>query len=155
MGSWHVGHAQKSDTVNLLGIYDIKDERAALAREMGIYAYASLDEVIADPRVDLCTVAIPNDAHHDTVIRLLEGGKNVICEKPVALSSQELSEMIAAAERSGKLFTVHQNRRWDVDFLASRRLREEGKIKPLYKQSGKAPLKLRLTANCTYLILVE
>ena len=128
MGSWHVGHAQKSDTVNLLGIYDIKEERAALAREMGIYAYASLDEVIADPRVDLCTVAIPNDAHHDTVIRLLEGGKNVICEKPVALSSQELSEMIAAAERSGKLFTVHQNRRWDVDFLASRRLREEGKI---------------------------
>ena len=128
MGSWHVGHAQKSDCVNLLGIYDIKEERRALARENGIYAYESLDEVIADERVELCTVAIPNDAHHDTVIRLLEGGKNVICEKPVALSSTELSEMIAAAKKSGKLFTVHQNRRWDVDFLASKRLREEGKI---------------------------
>ena len=128
MGSWHVGHAQKSDCVNLLGIYDIKEERRTLARENGIYAYDSLDAVIADERVELCTVAIPNDAHHDTVIRLLEGGKNVICEKPVALSSAELSEMIAAAKKSGKLFTVHQNRRWDVDFLASRRLREEGKI---------------------------
>ena len=128
MGSWHVGHAQKSDCVSLCGIYDIKPERAALARENGIHAYASLDEVIADPAVELCTVAVPNDAHHDVVIRLLEGGKNVICEKPVALSSQELLEMIAVAERTGKLFTVHQNRRWDVDFLASRRLREEGKI---------------------------
>ena len=128
MGSWHVGHAEKSDCVNLLGIYDIKEEKRAAARERGLYAYSSLDEVIADPRVDLCTVAIPNDAHHDTVIRLLEGGKNVICEKPVTLSSRELAEMIDAAERSGALFTVHQNRRWDVDYLASRRLREEGKI---------------------------
>ena len=133
MGSWHVGHAGKSDCVNLLGIYDIKEERRAAAREAGIYAYESLEEVIADGRVDLCTVAIPNDAHHDTVIRLLEGGKNVICEKPVTLSSQLLSEMIAAAERSGKLFTVHQNRRWDVDFLASRRLRMEGKIGKLLR----------------------
>lgn len=133
MGSWHVGHAEKSDCVNLLGIYDIKEERRAAAREAGLYAYGSLEEVIADERVELCTVAIPNDAHHDTVIRLLEGGKNVICEKPVTLSSQLLSEMIDAAERTGKLFTVHQNRRWDVDFLASRRLRTEGKIGKLLR----------------------
>ena len=102
MGSWHVGHAGKTDCVNLLGIYDIKEERRAAAREAGIYAYESLEEVIADGRVDLCTVAIPNDAHHDTVIRLLEGGKNVICEKPVTLSSQLLSEMIAAAEQAAE-----------------------------------------------------
>jgi ribosomal protein S25 len=36
-----------------------------------------------------------------------------------------------------------------------RLLREEGKLKPLYKQSGKEPIKLKLTANCTYLILVK
>ena len=38
MGGWHVDHARKSDVVNLMGIYDIKPERAALARSRGIFA---------------------------------------------------------------------------------------------------------------------
>ena len=48
MGSWHVGHAQKSNVLELAGIYDIDEKKSALARERGIYAYASLDELIAD-----------------------------------------------------------------------------------------------------------
>ena len=128
MGGWHVDHARKSDVVNLMGIYDIKPERAALARSRGIYAYNSLDEVLADPSVELVTVAIPNDSHLETVVRALDGGKNVICEKPVALSCADLQTMFDAADRSGKRFTVHQNRRWDVDFLAMKHLLQTGEI---------------------------
>lgn len=136
MGGWHVEHALKSDVVNLLGIYDIKEERSELARSRGIYAYKSLDEVLNDPRVELVTVAIPNDVHKETVIRSLEGGKNVICEKPVTMTSADLEDMIAASKKSGKLFTVHQNRRWDVDFLAMKQIIESGEIgRPLNIES--------------------
>ena len=136
MGGWHVEHALKSDVVELLGVYDIKEERNALARSRGIHAYASLDEVLADPRVDIVTVAIPNDDHEDTVIRSLMAGKHVICEKPVALSLASLDRMIAAAKKSGKLFTTHQNRRWDVDFLAVKQIAESGEIgRPLRIES--------------------
>ena len=136
MGGWHVEHALKSDVVNLLGIYDIKEERSALARERGIYAYASLDEVLAGSRVDIVTVAIPNDDHEDTVIRSLLAGKNVICEKPVALSLASLDRMIEASKKSGKLFTTHQNRRWDVDFLAIKQIVASSEIgKPLRIES--------------------
>ncbi len=128
MGSWHVGHAQKSDVVNLLGIYDIDPKKTSLARERGIFAYDSLDAVLNDERVDLVTVAIPNDSHLDTVVRALRAGKNVICEKPVAMNSNELEEMIAAAEESGKIFSVHQNRRFDVDFLAMKQIKESGEL---------------------------
>ena len=136
MGGWHVEHALKSDVVNLLGIYDIKEERSELARSRGIYAYGSLDEVLNDPRVELVTVAIPNDVHKETVIRALEAGKNVICEKPVTMASSDLEDMIAASKKSGKLFTVHQNRRWDVDFLAMKQIIQSGEIgKPLNIES--------------------
>lgn len=128
MGGWHTEYALKSDAVNLVGVYDIKPERNALAVSRGIFAYDSLEAVLADPKVDLITVAIPNDVHLDVVVASLLAGKNVICEKPVAMSSAELSKMIAASNKSGSLFTVHQNRRWDVDYLAMKQVAESGEI---------------------------
>jgi predicted dehydrogenase len=52
----------------------------------------------------------------------------VICEKPVALSTAELETMIAVSERTGKLFTVHQNRRWDEDFRIVQKLIRENTL---------------------------
>ena len=136
MGSWHVNHALKSDVLELTGIYDIDEAKCEKARNMGIYAYSSLDEVINDKNVDLVTIAIPNDVHLDTVVRCLKGGKHVICEKPVALSSEDLEEMISASKESGKLFTVHQNRRFDVDYLAMQKIADSGEIgKPIRIES--------------------
>ncbi len=128
MGGWHSRHAQTSDVVNLLGIYDILPERRKVAEDNGIYAYPTYEAVLADERVDLITVAIPNDVHKDVVVKALNAGKNVICEKPVAMSVAELDEMIAAAQKNDKLFTVHQNRRWDVDYLAMQQVADSGEI---------------------------
>ncbi len=125
---FHCKNALTSDVVTLRGVYDIDPAKNALAETRGIHAYASLDEVLADPAVDIVTVAVPNDSHLPIVTRALRAGKHVICEKPVALSSAELSEMIRAAEESGTLFTTHQNRRWDVDYLAIQQLVDEGTI---------------------------
>lgn len=127
-GGWHADHALKSDVLNLAGIYDIKPERNALAESRGIHAYASLEEVLADPAVEIVTVATPNDTHLPIVLAALAAGKHVVCEKPVEMSLAVLDEMIAAAKAAGKLFTVHQNRRWDVDFLAMKQLADSGEI---------------------------
>ena len=136
MGSWHVNHALKSDVLELAGIYDIDEEKIKKAKANGIHVYTSLEELIADESVEIVTVAIPNDVHLETVVKCLEGGKNVICEKPVALSSGDLEKMIYTANRVGKLFTVHQNRRWDVDYLAIQSLVDSGEIgKPIRIES--------------------
>lgn len=132
MGGWHAEHLLKSDVCDLIGVYDIKEERNELARSRGIYAYDSFEAVLSDPRVDLLTVAVPNDVHHDVVIRGLDAGKNVLCEKPVALSSSDLADMFEAASRNKKIFTVHQNRRWDVDFLAAREIAHSGEIGDIF-----------------------
>ena len=136
MGSWHVNHALKSDVLELSGIWDIDIKKRELAKERGIYAYGSLEELLSDKSVELITIAIPNDVHLEVVLACLNAGKNVICEKPVALSSQDLEEMIACANKNGKLFTVHQNRRFDVDYLAIQKITDSGEIgKPIRIES--------------------
>ncbi|MBQ7377314.1 MAG: Gfo/Idh/MocA family oxidoreductase [Clostridia bacterium] len=127
-GGWHAMHALKSDVLTLVGVYDIKPERCELARSRGIKAYGSADEIFADPAVDIVTIATPNDVHKDLVIRALAAGKHVVCEKPVEMSVAALDEMLDAAKAAKGLFTVHQNRRWDVDFLAVKELIASGKI---------------------------
>ena len=136
MGSWHVNHALKSDVLDLAGIYDIDPQKSEKARVSGIHAYSSLEELLNDKSVELVTIAIPNDVHLYTVVKCLEAGKNVICEKPVALSTKDLNTMIEASKKAGKLFTVHQNRRFDVDYLAMQKLADTGEIgKPLRIES--------------------
>lgn len=127
-GGWHADHALKSDVVTLHGIYDIKQERIDLAKSKGINTYDSFEAVLADDQIDILVCATPNDVHKDIVIRALESGKNVVCEKPVALSVEDFDDMCAAAKKAGKLFTVHQNRRWDVDFLAIKSIIASGEI---------------------------
>lgn len=127
-GGWHANHCLNSDVVNLRGIFDIKESQIELAKSRGIFTYGSFEEVLADKAIDILVCATPNDVHKEIVIKALESGKNVVCEKPVALSVQDFDDMCAAAKKSGKLFTVHQNRRWDVDFLAIKSIITSGEI---------------------------
>lgn len=136
MGSWHVNHALKSDVLELAGIWDIDEKKRELATSRGIFAYSSLEALLNDESVELITIAIPNDVHLEVVEACLNAGKNVICEKPVALSSSDLETMIACAEKNKRVFTVHQNRRFDVDYLAMQHLADTGEIgKPIRIES--------------------
>ena len=92
MGSWHASTCADDfkDTAELIGIYDIKPERRAAAEAEGIHAFSSREELLADERIDLVTVATPNDVHKEIAIAAMAAGKNVISEKPVALSQEEL-----------------------------------------------------------------
>lgn len=127
-GGWHCTQIMKSDVVTLAGTYDIDPKRMKAAKDRGINLYDSFEAVLADETVDAIVIAVPNDDHKELVIKSLMAGKNVICEKPVEMSVAALDEMIEAANKSGKLFTVHQNRRFDVDYLAIKGIVESGEI---------------------------
>ncbi len=127
-GAWHAGWAQKSDVVSLAGIYDIAEKRVRAAIDNGIKVYSSREELLSDKEVDIVLCATPNDVHKEIVIAALNAKKHVICEKPVALSLKDFDDMVAAAKQNGVFFTVHQNRRWDVDYLAIKSIIESGEI---------------------------
>ena len=135
-GAWHCKQILKSDVCNLAGTYDIREIRRDAAKNDGVKVYESNEAIFADPAVDIVVVAVPNDRHKDLVICALEAGQNVICEKPVEMSVKAFDEMVDASKRTGKFFTVHQNRRWDVDFLATKEVIDSGNIgKPICIES--------------------
>lgn len=127
-GAWHCTQLLKSDVATLAGTYDIRQIRRDAAIANGIHVYESNEAIFADPSVDAVVIAVPNDIHEELVVAGLKAGKHVICEKPVEMSCASVDRMIAASKESGALFTVHQNRRWDVDFLAIKSLIESGEI---------------------------
>lgn len=128
MGGWHTRYLLASDVATLCGIWDTNPAKRDLAKQNGIHVYASEEELLADPAVSVVTICTPNDVHPELAIRALHAGKNVISEKPVALSTLDLERMIQASEETGKLFTVHQNRRWDCDFLMMREAYRSGRL---------------------------
>ena len=116
MGRYHANHIEEFENFNLVGIYDIKQEACDVAIEKGVYVYPSFEAVLEDEKVELIVCATYNDCHKDIAIRAMKAGKAVISEKPVTMCSADLEEMIKVSEETGKLFTVHQNRRWDNDY---------------------------------------
>lgn len=129
MGNWHRELIESGiENLEIAGMFDIKEERQEAARELGYRAYESLDALLADETVDMILISTPNDCHKPIAVKAMEAGKNVVSEKPVTLSSEDLLEMIDASKRTGKIFTVHQNRRWDEDFLTVKKLYDENTL---------------------------
>lgn len=128
MGGYHADNIAGFPDFNLLGIYDIKEERCKVAERKGVYAYPSFEAVLEDDRVELIVCATYNDCHKDIAIRAMRAGKAVISEKPVTLCSEDLEEMIAVSEETGKLFTVHQNRRWDNDYRTIKNILDKNEL---------------------------
>lgn len=132
MGEWHSNRIMNSDVVNLIGIYDIEERREEYARSRGIYAYSSFEEILGDDRVDIVVIATPNDLHKPLAIEAMSRGKHVVSEKPATVSSKDLSDMIEASKKYGRVFTVHQNRRWDTDFLLMKELYCTGELGEIF-----------------------
>jgi predicted dehydrogenase len=68
--------------------------------------YADVAGLLADPDVDLVDLCVPNDEHARLAIRALEAGKHVLVEKPIALTTADADQMVAAARASGKRLMV-------------------------------------------------
>ncbi len=114
------------DRVDVKGIYDIDPQVMANAEKEGVMTYPSKEALLADPELDMVLVATTNEVHKDIAIEAMAAGKNVICEKPVTLSSAELEEIMEAAKKYNKVFTIDQNRRTNKDFVLMKRKVEEG-----------------------------
>ena len=125
----HVGTIRRDDVpFEAVAAFDIDPARRANAEEKGLKAYDNLEEFFAAGGYDLIVVGTANNYHCEMACRAMEAGFNVMVEKPAARNSAELEKMIETSEKTGKLFTVHQNRRWDPDFLMIKQAIADGVI---------------------------
>ncbi len=118
--------------LEIKGVFDLNSERLKFAEEKGLLAYNSKEELLSDSEIDLVLIATSNEVHKDLAIEAMKAGKNVICEKPVTMSSEELLEIMEASKKYNKVFTIDQNRRTNKDFVLMKRKVEEGLLGKVY-----------------------
>jgi predicted dehydrogenase len=100
---------------NLVGVME-RTKNLAVAKYPGITTYRTLEELLADKRVELVIVNTPNATHYDYTKKALEADKHVIVEKPFTNTVAEGTELIALATQKGLKLSVFHNRRYDSDF---------------------------------------
>lgn len=131
MGHEHEKMLTKMDGIRVVGISDIDQKQLEDVRE-GIKRYASNDELMHDPEVDVVLIAANNNQHYDLVVQAAKAGKDIICEKPVAMTTEELDGMIAVTKECGVKFTVHHQRRLDPDFRTMKAVFDQGSLGKVY-----------------------
>jgi len=112
--------------VEIVGWVDVRPDAAVQAAAAlalrGVHIGPDLETAIATARPDFVVDVSPPEAHRDVTVQALAAGLPVLGEKPMADSMAHAREMVAAAERAGKLYMVSQNRRDDPNLHALRRL---------------------------------
>lgn len=133
MGNWHRETIKGIENLEVIGSFDIKPERQKYAEEVGLFTYNSLNDMLNDDECDIVLIATPNDKHKEIAIEALNHGKNVVCEKPAMLNSKELQEVLEVASKNNCLFVVHQNRRWDEDYLTVKQIVNENRLGNIHR----------------------
>lgn len=81
-----------------------KEKAEQFKEEFGFEkAYGSYDELLADDNIQAVYIPLPNDLHYEWVMKAIDAGKNILCEKPLAPTKKQVEELFAAAESKGVL----------------------------------------------------
>lgn len=136
MGHNHVRDLCKRQDVEVVAVCDTDTAKLSDV-PAGIQVFDNMDAVIALPQVQVILIAVPNHLHLEAVRKAALAGKDIICEKPVALSVAELDEMERIVTECNVRFTVHQQRRFDGDYCTAKAVLESGTLGDVYTiQSG-------------------
>jgi predicted dehydrogenase len=121
---FHAPLVSSVEGLELAAVVERSSDKAA-QRYPGITTYRSLDAMLEDSSLDLCVVTTTSGTHFEIGRRILEKGKSVVVDKPTAVTSSEVAQLIElAATRGAHIFPFH-NRRWDSDFRTVQRLLHE------------------------------
>lgn len=125
----HIPEYEANPDAEIAGLYDLNQERAKeLAEKYGAAAYASYEELLADPEIDAVSVCAANNAHAEISIAALNAGKHVLCEKPMAVTLEECEAMVAAAKKAGRYLMIGQNQRLAKAHSKAKELIAQGEI---------------------------
>ncbi len=121
---FHAPVIRSVEGFHIASIMTKNEEAIERIREMDptIWIAATPEEILESPAIDLVVIAVPNVFHHSLAKKALEHGKHVVLEKPFTITFDEADDLVNLSERTGKVLSAYQNRRWDGDFRTVRKL---------------------------------
>jgi Predicted dehydrogenases and related proteins len=125
-----------ADKCEIVAFCDIIKERAEkAAKEYGTSAartFTDYNEMYKDENLDVIHVLTPNVVHCPATVAAFEAGKHVLCEKPMAHSTEDAKKMIDAWKKSGKKFTIGYQNRFRDEIQSLHKACEEGELGDIY-----------------------
>jgi predicted dehydrogenase len=121
---FHAPLLSSVEGIELAAVVERSSNNAA-ARYPGITTYRSLEAMLADSSLDLFVVTTPSGTHFQMARKILESGRNVVVDKPMSPTSDEISQLISLASARNVFLFPFFNRRWDSDFLTIHKLLHE------------------------------
>ncbi len=110
-------HAQAITAMDGSALHSVFNHRLAsaekLAAEYGVKAFSNIDAFLADPELEIVTIATPSGAHFAPAMAALKAGKHVLCEKPLEITTARIDELIETAAANGKMLAAILNRRFN------------------------------------------
>jgi predicted dehydrogenase len=115
---------------NMVACYDVNHETAQRVAEQHSIpkVYNSLDELLADPEVQIVDIAVPPWEQLKVVERVAAAGKHMLCQKPLSDKFDEAVKIVEIARKAGVKQAINQQMRWDAGIRASKHLIEAGII---------------------------
>jgi predicted dehydrogenase len=132
----HLPSLSKVKQAEIVAFCDIVEERAAQAAAKygtpDAKVYTDYRRLLEDTSIDVIHVCTPNDSHAEISIAALESGKHVMCEKPMAKTTEEARAMVEAAKRTGKKLSIAYQNRFRDDSMYLKQLCEAGGLGEIY-----------------------
>ena len=129
MGETHLKCYQDYDAAEVLGVIDLNEEKGlALASRFGVKWFGTMEEAFAYKKADFCDICLPSFLHRAFVIDAMERGADVVCEKPFAISIDDIDQMIEASQRLSKRLMVAHVCRFMPQYYKAKEILDSGII---------------------------
>ena len=128
IGEQHAEAYRDYPRSELVYVMDLNAERAKAVGERLECRYTTSYAELAASDVEVVSVATPDHLHCEPVMRMLEAGKHVVVEKPIATKTREAQRMMLAALEKGVKLTVNLGNRWDSNLISVKESINAGEI---------------------------
>ena len=132
IGTMGFVHFNAYKSVKNAKVTAVADVRTDMAREKvkgcDVNVYSTLDELLENENPDMIDICTPSYLHAEMVIKAASKGKHILCEKPMSIKSDSTADMIAAIEKSGKLYMTAQVVRFMSPYIYLKKVIDEKEL---------------------------
>ena len=138
IGPVHIEAVKRTGLANVIALADVDNQTAELkATELDIpKAYGDYKKLLADENIDVVHICTPNHLHYQMSKEAMEAGKHVVCEKPLAMNSEEAQKLVNLAREKGLTNAVHFNIRFYPIVHQAKAMVESGELGEILAVNG-------------------
>ncbi|WP_439481051.1 Gfo/Idh/MocA family protein [Cyclobacterium plantarum] len=137
IGPAHIEALRRNPNIEVAALCEVNEELAkAKAAQLGIAKAMLFEDMLKDTSIKAVHICTPNFLHYAQSKAVLEAGKHVVCEKPLATKIEEAEELVKLAKKSGLVNAVHFNLRYYPMVRQMKTMRESGELGDIYSIMG-------------------